>query len=76
MTAPGGHLPFTPRCKKVLEHSLREALRLRHNHIGTEHILLALGAEGEGLAAAILVEEGVALPDLRGRVLAALGKVA
>jgi ATP-dependent Clp protease ATP-binding subunit ClpA len=73
---PGGHIPFTPRSKKVLELSLRQALHLRHGYIGTEHILLALVAEGEGLAAAILVEKGVALPDIRRRVLAAIGKVA
>ena len=72
----GGHLPFTPRSKKALELSLREALRLGHNHIGTEHILLALVSEGEGLAAAVLVRNGVALPDLRRRVLEAVGKVA
>jgi ATP-dependent Clp protease ATP-binding subunit ClpA len=76
VTVLGGHVPFTPRSKKVLELSLRQALRLGHNYIGTEHILLALVAEGEGLAAAILVQEGVALPDLRRRVLSALGKVA
>jgi len=48
------HLPFTPRAKKVLEFSLREALKLGHNSIGTEHLLLALVAEGEGVAAQIL----------------------
>jgi ATP-dependent Clp protease ATP-binding subunit ClpA len=73
---PGGHIPFTPRSKKVLELALRESLRLRHGYIGTEHILLALVDEGEGLAAAILVKKGVSLPQLRRRVLAALGKVA
>src|SRR5688572_4025602 len=49
-----GHIPFTPRAKKVLELSLREALQLKHNYIGTEHILLALEREGEGVAARIL----------------------
>ena len=72
----GGHIPFTPRSKKVLELALRQSLRLRHGYIGTEHILLALVDEGEGLAAAILVKKGVSLPDLRRRVLDALGKVA
>ena len=73
---PGRHIPFTPRCKKVLELALRQSLRLRHGYIGTEHILLALVEEGEGLAVAILVKKGVSLPDLRRRVLDALGKVA
>jgi ATP-dependent Clp protease ATP-binding subunit ClpA len=73
---PGGHIPFTPRSKKVLELALRQSLRLRHRYIGTEHILLALLDEGEGLAAAILAKKGVSLPELRRRVLAALGKVA
>ena len=45
--SPGGHIPFTPRAKKVLELSLREALQLKHNYIGTEHILLGLLREGE-----------------------------
>ncbi|WP_285780655.1 Clp protease N-terminal domain-containing protein, partial [Microtetraspora sp. NBRC 13810] len=48
--APSGHVPFTPRAKKVLELSLREALQLGHNYIGTEHILLGLIREGEGVA--------------------------
>jgi ATP-dependent Clp protease ATP-binding subunit ClpA len=52
--AIAGHVPFTPRAKKVLELALREALRLRHGYIGTEHILLGLAREGEGLAAQIL----------------------
>ena len=52
--SPAGHIPFTKRAKKVLELSLREALQLKHNYIGTEHILLALQREGEGLAAEIL----------------------
>ena len=54
-----GHIPFTPRAKKVLELSLREALALRHHYIGTEHILLGLIREGEGLAAEVLVLHGV-----------------
>jgi ATP-dependent Clp protease ATP-binding subunit ClpC len=49
--APSGHIPFTPRAKKVLELSLREALQLGHNYIGTEHILLGLIREGDGVAA-------------------------
>ncbi len=52
--APSGHIPFTPRAKKTLELSLREALQLRHNYIGTEHILLGLIREGDGVAAQIL----------------------
>jgi ATP-dependent Clp protease ATP-binding subunit ClpA len=62
-----GHIPFSPRNKKVLELSLREALRLKHNYIGTEHILLGMLREGEGLAVAILVERGIDLADLRRR---------
>jgi ATP-dependent Clp protease ATP-binding subunit ClpA len=53
--APSGHIPFTPRAKKVLELSLREALQLQHNYIGTEHILLGLIREGEGVAAQVLL---------------------
>ena len=55
--SPGGHIPFTPRAKKVLELSLREALQLKHNYIGTEHILLGLLREGEGRAAQILADQ-------------------
>jgi Clp amino terminal domain, pathogenicity island component len=69
-TAPPGHIPFTPRAKKVLELSLREALRLGHNYIGTEHILLGLVREGEGVAAMILVKLGADLPEVREQVLA------
>jgi ATP-dependent Clp protease ATP-binding subunit ClpA len=57
--------PFSPRSKKVLELALREAIRLKHNWIGTEHILLGLIREGEGLAAKIMVDAGVDLPGLR-----------
>ena len=53
---PTGHIPFTPRAKKVLELSLRESLQLGHNYIGTEHILLGLIREGEGVAAQVLVK--------------------
>ncbi|WNM40302.1 Clp protease N-terminal domain-containing protein [Micromonospora halotolerans] len=63
---------FSPRAKKVLELSLREAVRLRHHHIGTEHILLGLLREGNGLAALVLTEAGADLDDLRRRVEAAL----
>ena len=56
--APSGHIPFTPRATKVLELSLREALQFGHNYIGTEHILLGLLREGEGVAAQVLVKLG------------------
>src|SRR5258706_665415 len=55
---PTGHIPFTARAKKVLELSLREALQLGHNYIGTEHILLGLVREGQGVAAHVLVARG------------------
>jgi ATP-dependent Clp protease ATP-binding subunit ClpA len=67
--APKGHIPFTRGAKKVLERSLREALKLRHNYIGTEHIALGLVGEGDGVAARILVESGADLPQLRQEVL-------
>jgi len=70
---PTGHIPFTPRSKKVLELSLREALQLGHNYIGTEHILLGLVREGEGVAAQILVGRGVSLERVRATVLAVVG---
>ena len=63
---------FSPRAKKVLELALREALRLRHRHIGTEHILLGVLREGQGLGALVLTEAGADLDDLRSRVEAAL----
>src|SRR5579864_607540 len=59
--APSGHIPFTPRAKKVLELSLRESLQLGHNYIGTEHILLGLIREGDGVAAQVLVRLGADL---------------
>jgi ATP-dependent Clp protease ATP-binding subunit ClpC len=68
-TAPTGEIPFTPRAKKVLELSLREALQLGHNYIGTEHILLGLVREGEGVAAQVLVKEGADLARLRHHVI-------
>jgi prophage maintenance system killer protein len=67
--APTGHIPFTPRAKKVLELSLREALQLGHNYIGTEHILLGLLREGEGVAAQVLVKLGASHARLRKQVL-------
>jgi hypothetical protein len=68
-SAPTGHIPFTPRAKTVLELSLREALQLGHNYIGTDHILLGLVREGEGVACQVLVEGGVELSRLRETVL-------
>jgi ATP-dependent Clp protease ATP-binding subunit ClpA len=75
--ALSGHIPFTPRAKKVLELSLREALKLGHNYIGTEHILLGILREGEGVAAQVLAGLGDDLPAVRAHVvrLAVGGKV-
>ncbi|MSV87204.1 MAG: AAA domain-containing protein, partial [Actinobacteria bacterium] len=67
--APSGHIPFTPRAKKVLELSLREALQLGHNYIGTEHILLGLIREGEGVAAQVLIKLGADLARVRQQVI-------
>ena len=67
--APTGHIPFTPRAKKVLELSLREALQLGHNYIGTEHILLGLIREGEGVAAQVLGKLGADLGRVRQQVI-------
>jgi ATP-dependent Clp protease ATP-binding subunit ClpA len=72
----GGHLPFEPRSKKVLELSLRESLRLHDKGIGTEHVLLGLLCEGEGLAAQILVAGGCSLDELRQRTLRARAEAA
>src|ERR671922_2435331 len=69
---PQGHIPFTPRAKKVLELSLREALQLGHNYIGTEHILLGLLREGEGVAAQVLVRLGADLSLVRQQVIEVL----
>ena len=66
---PTGHIPFTPRAKKVLELSLREALQMNHNYIGTEHILLGLIREGEGVAAQVLIKLGADLNRVRNTVL-------
>jgi hypothetical protein len=68
-TAPSGSPPFTPRAKKVLELSLREALQLGHSYIGTEHILIGLVREGEGVAAHILVGLGADLHRVRQQVI-------
>jgi ATP-dependent Clp protease ATP-binding subunit ClpC len=70
-STPSGHIPFTPRAKKTLELSLREALSIKHNYIGTEHILLGLIREGEGVAAQIL-RDHADLPEIRAAVLNAV----
>ena len=70
--APSGHIPFTPRAKKVLELGLREAIQLGHNYIGTEHILLGLIREGDGVAAQVLVRLGADLDRTRQRVVEVL----
>jgi ATP-dependent Clp protease ATP-binding subunit ClpC len=67
--APTGHIPFTPRAKKILELSLREALQLGHSYIGTEHILLGLVREGEGVAAQVLQKRGADLNRVRQTVI-------
>ncbi len=69
--APGGHIPFRPRAKKALELALRESLRLGDNYIGTEHILLGLIREGDGVAAQVLVELGASPERVRQQVLEA-----
>ena len=66
--APTGHIPFTPQAEKVLELGLREALQLGDRHIGTEHHLLALIREGEGVAAQVLVASGADLNRARQQV--------
>jgi ATP-dependent Clp protease ATP-binding subunit ClpC len=67
--APVGHIAFTPRAKKVLELSLRESLQLGHNYIGTEHILLGLIREGDGVAAQVLARLGADLNRVRDQVI-------
>ena len=74
--APSGHIPFTPRAKKVLELSLREAQQLGHNYIGTEHILLGLIREGDGVAAQVLVKLGADLNRVRQQVIQSAAPVA
>jgi ATP-dependent Clp protease ATP-binding subunit ClpA len=69
---PSSHIPFTPRAKRILELSLREALQLGHNYIGTEHVLLGLIREGEGLGAKILVRLGADLARVRERTIEAV----
>jgi ATP-dependent Clp protease ATP-binding subunit ClpC len=71
-----GSPPFTPRAKKVLELSLREALQLGHNYIGTEHLLLGLVREGEGVAAQVLISSGVDLARVRQQVILLLSEYA
>jgi ATP-dependent Clp protease ATP-binding subunit ClpC len=70
--AAPGHIPFTPRAKKVLELSLRESMQLGHNYIGTEHILLGLIREGDGVAAQALVARGLDLNRVRQEVISLL----
>jgi ATP-dependent Clp protease ATP-binding subunit ClpC len=72
-SAPTGHIPFTPRAKKVLELSLRESLQLGHNYIGTEHLLLGLIREGEGVAARVLDTLGAELSAVQSKVIQLLG---
>ena len=71
--APSGSLPFNPRGKKVLELALREALQLGHSFVDTEHILLGLAREGEGVAARVLVSLGTDLGSVRWQVIESLG---
>jgi ATP-dependent Clp protease ATP-binding subunit ClpC len=71
-TAPAGHIPFTPRAKKVLELALREALQLGHDYIGTEHLLLGLIREGEGVAAQVLQKLGANMEGVRAQVIQTL----
>ena len=70
---PTGQIPFTPRAKKVLELSLREALDLGHNYIGTEHVLLGIAREDEGVAARALRDLGVDAETIRGEIVRMLG---
>jgi hypothetical protein len=67
--APSGHIPFTPRAKKVLELALREALQMGHNYIGTEHILLGLIREAQGVGAQVLVQLGATLDRVRQQII-------
>jgi ATP-dependent Clp protease ATP-binding subunit ClpA len=72
--APTGHIPFTSRAKKVLEQSFREALQLGHSYIGTEHLLLGLIREGQGVAAQVLQELGADLDRVRQAVIQQLSE--
>jgi ATP-dependent Clp protease ATP-binding subunit ClpC len=74
--ATSGQIPFTPRAKKVLELALREAKDMGHSYIGTEHVLLGLAREGEGVAARILLDLGVDAERIRAEVLQLLGGMA
>jgi ATP-dependent Clp protease ATP-binding subunit ClpC len=76
MGAAGGQIPFTPRAKKVLELALREALTLNHNYIGTEHVLLGLAREGEGVAIRILLDFDVDVEKIRSEISRMLGGTA
>jgi ATP-dependent Clp protease ATP-binding subunit ClpC len=75
-SAPTSHIPFTPRAKKVLELSFREALQLHHDYIGTEHLLLGLIGEGDGVAAQVLMQLGSDLSRVRQRVIELLSGAA
>src|SRR5437667_4381593 len=68
-----GKLPQTPRAKKVIEYSIEEARNLNHNYVGTEHLLLGLLREQEGVAAQVLMNLGLKLEDVREEVLNLLG---
>jgi ATP-dependent Clp protease ATP-binding subunit ClpC len=70
--APASHVPFTPKAKKVMELSLREAMALGHNYIGTEHLLLGVMREGEGVGAQILQKRGLDLPRVRAQIMEVL----
>ena len=65
---PSGHIPFTPRAKKVIEYAMREGLQLGHSYIGTEHLLLGLTREPDGVAAQVLVKLGADMPRVRNQV--------
>ena len=69
LRGPTGHIPFTPRAKKVMELSLREALQLGHNYLGTEHLLLGLLSEGEGVGAQVLTRFGADYARVREQVI-------
>jgi ATP-dependent Clp protease ATP-binding subunit ClpC len=69
-SAPKGHIPFTPRAKRSLELALREALKLGHNYIGTEHVLLGILREGKGVAVKLLEENAESLDEIRKQILA------
>ena len=73
--APSGHIPFAKRAKKALELSLRESLQLGHNYIGTEHILLGLLREGDGVAAQVLVKLGADFNQVRQQVIQLLQRL-